>query len=97
MTEKTNVAFSEQQFARFMRLVVGLWSSKQTGVEFEPSKASLVLGMLNDRVIFPDDENVLSLRVSKYFLFSGHLWTPLIMIVYTEDTLCSLDSNLRGK
>ena len=51
IAEHAKVAFSEQQFTRFMRLVVGLWNSKSTpsGVMFEPSKASLVQGVLNDR------------------------------------------------
>ena len=47
IAEKANVSFSEHQFARFMRLVVGLWSSKPTpsSVVFEPLKASLAQGM----------------------------------------------------
>ena len=45
--QKAHVSFSEHQFARFIRLVVGLWSSKPTpsGVIFEPLKASLAQGM----------------------------------------------------
>ena len=55
IAEKANVAFSEQQFVRFMRFVVGLWNLKSTpsGMVFEPSKASLVQGMLNDRESTP--------------------------------------------
>ena len=49
ITQKANVAFSEQQFARFVRFVVGLWISKPTpsGVVFERLKASLAQGMLD--------------------------------------------------
>ena len=56
ITEKANVAFSsEQQFVCFVRFVVGLWSSNPTpsGVVFEPSKASLIQGMLNEKEITP--------------------------------------------
>ena len=53
ITEKPNVAFSKQQFARFVRFVFGLWNSKPTpsGVVFEPLKAPLVQGMLNEKEI----------------------------------------------
>ena len=55
IAQKANVTFSEQQFARFVRFVVGLWISKPTpsGVVFERLKASLAQGMLNDQKRLP--------------------------------------------
>ena len=50
------IAFSEQQFARFVRFVVGLWISKptRTGVVFEHLlSVSLVQGMLNEQKRIP--------------------------------------------
>ena len=62
------IAFSEQQFARFVRFVVGLWISKptRTGVVFEPLKVSLAQGMLNEQKRSPliEIENVSYERMS---------------------------------